>query len=288
MQQRVWITGAGGLIGNYLVKVAAQFATWARPIPLRHPDLDITDEAAIRSRFVTDRPDAVIHCAAMSTSRGCQDHPALAHKVNVQATAALAEIARDVPILFFSTDLVFDGQQGRYREEDAVNPLSVYGETKLAGERIVLAHPDGLIIRTSLNCGDSPSGTRGLDEQLRAAFASGQTLRLFNDEFRCPIPAEATARAAWELLEKQQRGIFHIAGAERLSRFEIGSLLAARWPELNPKIEPASFKEYDGAPRTPDTSLDCAKASRILSFALPKLSEWVNSCLGASARLRPG
>jgi dTDP-4-dehydrorhamnose reductase len=98
---------------------------------------------------------------------------------------------------------------------------------------------------------------------------------LFTDEFRCPIPAVETARAVWQLAIQNQPGLYHVAGAERLSRWRIGTLLATRWPELNPKIEPESLRSYRGVPRAPDTSLDCEKAQRCLSFPLPGFSSWL-------------
>ena len=153
--------------------------------------------------------------------------------------------------------------------------MSVYAETKVAAEQIVLANPLHIVIRTSLNGGTSPSGDRGFNEQLRNAWKSGQTLRLFTDEFRCPIHTEVTARAAWELLQKNQPGLYHVAGSQRLSRWDIGQLLAPRWPGLNPKMVATSFKEYEGAPRAPDTSLNCAKAQNLLSFRIPGLTEWL-------------
>jgi dTDP-4-dehydrorhamnose reductase len=70
-------------------------------------------------------------------------------------------------------------------------------------------------------------------------------------------------------------GLYHVAGSERLSRWQIGQLLAGRWPQLKPRIEPGSLKEYSGAPRAPDTSLNCAKAQDLLSFPLPSLTEWL-------------
>jgi dTDP-4-dehydrorhamnose reductase len=173
--------------------------------------------------------------------------------------------------------LVFDGRTGNYDEAAPVNPLSVYAETKAAAELIIRANPKHTVIRTSLNGGASPTGDRGFNEQMRRAWQAGQTLRLFTDEFRCPIAAEVTARAVWELAARNEPGLYHVAGSERLSRWQIGRLLAARWPELNPGIEPASLKEYAGAPRAPDTSLNCAKAQKLLSFRLPGLTEWLSA-----------
>lgn len=211
----------------------------------------------------------------MSRSPDCQANPQLARRINVDATAVLAELARDIPFVFFSSDLVFDGRAGNYDETAEVNPLSVYAETKVAAENIVLANPRHTVIRTSLNGGTSPTGDRGLNEQMRQAWQAGQTLKLFTDEFRCPIPAVVTAQAIWELVNNGATGLFHIAGAERLSRVQMGCLIAARWPQLNPMIEANSRKEYQGAPRPADTSLNCAKAQKLLSFPLPGLTAWL-------------
>lgn len=269
-----WVTGAGGLIGNYLVQLAPRFASGWRVAGLTRTELDLLDAAAVRRAFVEQRPQLVIHCAALSRSPGCQAKPELARQVNVEATALLCELAAEIPLAFFSTDLVFDGRSGNYHEASPVNPLGVYAGTKVEAERIVLANPRHLVIRTSLNAGISPTGDRGVNEQMRRACERGERLRLFTDEFRSPIPAAATARATWELVHHRQTGILHIAGTERLSRYELGKLMAARWPKLRPVIDAASCQGFQNPPRPPDTSLNCRKAQSILSFRLPAFGEW--------------
>lgn len=271
----IWITGAHGLIGNYLLQSAVAGAPGQRVIGLTHGQLDLTDFAAVRQFFREQPPQLIIHCAALSQSAACQSDPDLARRMNVETTALLAKLAAEIPFIFFSTDLVFDGRKGNYDEFAAVNPRSVYAETKVAAEKIVLANPRHTVIRTSLNGGVSPSGNRGFNEELRRAWQEGRSTRLFTDEFRSPISAAVTARAIWELAAQNQPGLFHLAGSERLSRFQIGRLLAARWPQLNPQIEAASLKEYSGAPRSPDTSLNCAKLQTLLTFPLPGLTNWL-------------
>lgn len=273
----LWITGAHGLIGNWLVRTARSRELGGPVAGLTRDQLDLTDFPKVRAKFRRQNPQLVIHCAALSRSPECQANPSLARRINVEATALLSELAADIPLFFFSSDLVFDGRTGNYDEAAAVNPLSVYAETKVAAERVVLANPKHTVVRTSLNCGDSISGNRGFDEQLRRAWQAGQTLRLFTDEFRSPIPAEATARAVWELVAQGKPGLYHIAGSDRLSRWQIGQLVAARHPELNPRIQPASLTEYSGAPRPPDTSLDCGRVQRLLSFQLPGLTQWLTN-----------
>ena len=273
----IWITGAGGLIGNYLVQSAPEFAPGTTVMGLTRAALDLQDSSAVRAEFRRQNPQLVIHCAALSKSPECEAKPALARKLNLEVTALLVELAAQVPLVFLSSDLVFDGRSGNYDESSPPNPLSVYAETKAAAERIVLANPKHLVIRTSLNGGTSPTGDRGFNEQMRRAWQAGQCLRLFTDEYRSPSAAAVTARATWELAGQGRTGLYHVAGSERMSRYQIGQLLAACWPQLHPRIEPASLKEYTGAPRAPDTSLNCAKAQKLLSFRLPGLTDWLSA-----------
>jgi dTDP-4-dehydrorhamnose reductase len=271
----VVVTGAGGLIGHALMMTAPACVPGWETHGLTRQQLDLTDTAALQGLFRELQPRLVVHCAALTKTELCEQNPALARTLNVAVTAYLAELAREMPFIFLSTDLVFDGRAGHYDEAAPVNPLSVYGKTKAEAERIVLANPRHTVVRTSLNGGTSPTGDRGFNEELRHAWHAGRALTLFTDEFRCPLPAVVTARALWDLALKDQPGLYHVAGAERLSRWQIGRLLAQRWPQLNPKIEPASRRDYSGPPRPADTSLNCAKVQKLLSFPLPGLTDWL-------------
>ena len=270
-----WITGAGGLIGSHLVRTAATFAPNWQVRGLTRDQLDLADFDAVRRAFQQDAPALIIHCAAMSRSPACQQNPALAHKLNVDVTARLAELAAEIPFVLFSTDLVFDGRAGNYDESATVNPLNVYAATKVAAEKIVLANPRHTVIRTSLNFGASPTGDRGFGAEMRQAWSSGQTLKLFTDEFRNPIPAVVTACAVWELVAQNSSGLFHLAGAEKISRWQIGQLLAARCPELHPRLEASSLRDYQGPTRSANTTLNCAKIQQRLSFPLPGFTAWL-------------
>jgi dTDP-4-dehydrorhamnose reductase len=275
MARTAWITGAAGLIGNYLVQTAPRLAPEWTVRGLTRPEVDLTDASAVLNLFRKHRPSLVIHCAALSRSPACQANLSLARAINVEATARLAELCAEIPFVFFSSDLVFDGREGHYTENDSPNPLSVYAETKVAAEQHVLAHPRHTVIRTSLNGGVSPTRDRGFNEEMRRAWSAGKTLTLFTDEFRSPIPAMITAQAVWELVQLDRPGLYHLGGAERLSRFEIGALVARRAPALEPQIAAGSLREYQGAPRPPDTSMDCRKIQSLLSFPLPGLRQWL-------------
>jgi dTDP-4-dehydrorhamnose reductase len=271
----VWITGANGLIGNYLVQTAPKFAPHWRVCALTRDQLDLLDFAAVRREFQKDQPQLVIHCAAVSAVAAAQLNPDLARRVNVDATALLAGLAADIPFVFFSTDLVFDGRKGNYTETDAVNPIHIYGETKLAAEQIVLKNSRHTVVRTSLNGGTSHAGNRGFNEDLRLAWQVGRMMNLFTDEFRCPIFAGETARAVWELVNQKRTGLFHVAGAEKLSRWQIGQLIAARWPRFNPKIIPGLAANVPNPPRPLDTSLNINKVQKVLPVPLPGLTGWL-------------
>jgi dTDP-4-dehydrorhamnose reductase len=272
----VWITGANGLIGSYLVQTAPRYAPQWTVRALTRDQLDLLDFPAIRRLFLEDRPSIVIHCAALAVVAEVQKDPVFAYRMNVEVTRFLAELAADIPFIFFSTDLVFDGRKGNYRETDLPNPLQHYGETKLAAEQIILINPRHLVIRTSLNAGVSRSGQRAFNEQLRHALQrAGQGMKLFTDEFRCPIPAIETARAVWDLAQKNVVGLYHVAGAKKLSRWDIGRLLVQRWPELQSKIESGRATDFPGPPRALDTSLDISKVQAVLSRPLPGLDEWL-------------
>lgn len=274
-QQFVWITGANGLIGNYLVQTAPRFAPHWRVRALTRDQLDLLDFDAVRREFQRDKPQLIIHCAAISTVAEALANPDLARRVNVGVTEFLAELAAEVRFVFFSTDLVFDGRKGDCVETDAVNPIHVYGEMKAAAEQIVLRNPHHTVVRTSLNGGTSRAGNRGFNEKLLLAWQAGQMMNLFTDEFRCPIFAGETARAVWELVNQKRTGLFHVAGAEKLSRWQIGQLIAARWPQLNPKITPGLAANFPGPPRALDTSLNITKVQKVLSVPLPGLTGWL-------------
>jgi dTDP-4-dehydrorhamnose reductase len=284
---KAWVTGSAGLIGCHLLRQAPLVVPDWTVVGLTRQTLDLEDAPAVQAAWRREPPDLVIHCAALSWAADCQANPDRARRLNVEVTARLAELAADIPFLFFSTDLVFDGRRGHYDETAAVNPLTVYAETKVAAEQVVLANPRHSVVRTSLNFGNSLSGDRSFNEDMRRTCQAAGTLRLFTDEYRCPVAAEVTARWVWLLARRNQPGLFHLAGAERLSRWEIGLLLAEIWPDVGACLRPASLREYQGPPRAPDTSLNCARIEKLLGAPLPRFSEWLARAYPEAVRHQP-
>ena len=275
MKPRVIVTGSAGLIGHYVVKNAARWAPGWEVHGLSRADLDLTHSSAVERVYQHLAPSAVIHCAALSRTTDCEQDPSLARRINVDVTAQLAYLSQDIPFLSVSSGEVFDGQRGWYREEDDPNPINVYGKTKLEAERVVLRNPRHTVVRIVLTAGVSKHGTRSFVEDMSRAAKSGKPVTLYGDEFRCPLPAGAVARAIWELLLRSTPGLYHLGGRERLSRWEIGQALLPWYSELQGCLIEGSARTHRGAPRPADLSLNCEKVQSVLSFPLPAFRRWL-------------
>src|SRR5215831_240629 len=238
MKPIAWVTGAGGLIGSYLVRMAPRWAPHWDVRGLTRIEVDLADESAVWRLWRGLQPELVIHCAAMSRAAACQEDPAAATRMNVKTTALLANLAAGIPFAFLSSDQVFDGRESWYVETDKLNPVNVYGQTKAKAEQIVLKNPRHTVVRVALTAGTSPTRDRSFVEDMCRAVERNQRLTLFTDEFRNPLPAGVVARAVWELIAHEQPGLYHLGGADRLSRMEIGELLAAWYPKLATYMQP--------------------------------------------------
>jgi dTDP-4-dehydrorhamnose reductase len=274
---RLLLTGASGQLGAYLLREIRQqgedVIAWSGSrtsslfgVPLQ--TVDLTDGDAIVTSFRVANTTAVLHAAAMARIADCWRDPALADLVNVQATQLLAELAEESKARFVhvSTDLVFDGKVGRYREDHVPAPLSIYGQTKLAAETSALKCPGAAVVRSSLlygpNLNDKPTFFDHLDASLRA----GQPLDLFEDEWRTPLSLSAAARSLVALVRSEITGLIHLGGPERMSRLEMGERLAGYLHIGNPRIRAISRNEAPGPePRPCDTSLDSSHWRRLFS-----------------------
>jgi dTDP-4-dehydrorhamnose reductase len=182
-----------------------------------------------------------------------------------------------VRLLHVSTDLVFGREPappGGFSEGDVPAPLGVYGETKAAGERALLAaDAAALVVRLPLLFGDSRGRGLGASDGLLAAIARGERPRLHLDEWRTPLDVRDAAGALVELVHGDERGLLHVAGPERVNRLQLGLLtLLARGDdpvEAQARLEPARRADFRaGPPRAEDTSLDASRALALLRTPL--------------------
>ncbi len=242
---------------------------------LTRADLDLTDRANVERTWKSLKLNAVIHCAALSRTKACEQDPDQARRDNVEVTAHLAQLSQNIPFIFLSSGEVFDGKTGGYGEADEPNPINVYGQTKLEAERVVLRNPQHTVVRIVLTSGTSQNGDRSFVEDMCRTAKTGNDVTLYADEFRCPLPASVIARAVWELVDRRQPGLYHLGGSERLSRWEIGETLLPWYPELNDRLVKGSSRNHVGNPRPADLSLRCNKIQQVLSFHIPGFREWL-------------
>ncbi|MEB3233774.1 MAG: NAD(P)-dependent oxidoreductase [Leptolyngbyaceae bacterium] len=236
MSKKILITGASGFLGWSLCQAARAQGWTVQGTYHRHlvtmagirlHRVDLTDFAALQEAIAPIQPDAVIHAAAQARPNQCELEPELAHRINVEATLNLAAWCSDraIPFSFISTNQVFDGTQAPYRETDPVSPINQYGEQKVAAEQGVLQrHPTALICRMPLMFGVAPTAPSFLQGFLQR-LAKGEPLKLFTDEFRTPLSGADAAQGILLALGKTT-GCLHLGGAERLSRYEFGQILA--------------------------------------------------------------
>jgi dTDP-4-dehydrorhamnose reductase len=275
MAPLVLITGAAGLIGYYLIKTAPRWASQWDVRGITRQDVDLTDAALLTGVVRSLKPLAIIHCAALSRTKDCEQDSERARRINVEITAHLAQLSQDIPFIFLSSGEVFDGRTGWYGETDEPNPINVYGQTKLEAERVVLQNPRHTVVRIVLTAGTSQHGDRSFVEDMCRVVKAGKDVTLYADEFRCPLPAGVIARVIWELVDRKQPGLYHLGGSERLSRWEIGETLLPWYPELKGHLVKGSAGNHVGSPRPADLSLRCDKIQSLLSFRIPGFREWL-------------
>jgi dTDP-4-dehydrorhamnose reductase len=267
---RMLITGAGGLLGAYLLRELVTrdaIVAWGGPrggerfgVPLRA--IDLTDTDAVSDAFRTARPDVVLHAAALARVADCWRELKTAWNINVAGTATLARLSADVGarLVFVSTDLVFDGERAPYREDDSPCPVSVYGQTKRSAEESVLTAQRSAVVRIGLLYGPSLHGRPSFYDEQATALRSGRPVTLFRDEWRTPLHLTTAARALIAVTMSDFNGLLHIGGPERLSRLEMGWRLAAFLG-----ADPSSIVATDRAtapasePRPRDVSLDSSR-----------------------------
>jgi dTDP-4-dehydrorhamnose reductase len=281
IMQKLLITGASGFLGWNLCQVAR--TEWeVHGIYDRHPieipgvhshQIDLTRLDLLKAEIDLIAPDAIIHTAAAASPNFCQAHPRQSYQINVAASQRLAEICAtaNIPFVFTSTDLVFDGTKPPYRETDLLSPINTYGEHKVAAEQAILtAYPQATICRMPLMFGMAPPTATSFIQPWIAALTADRSLQLFVDEFRTPVSGITAATGLLMALQHVQ-GIIHLGGKERISRYDFGRLLAEVFNFDPSLLVPIYQRDLQmTAPRAADVSLDSNKAIA-LGYNLPSL-----------------
>jgi len=243
------------------------------------------DKAAVTVLVDQIRPAVIVHTAACNPGYGTDFEATNTTGTRHVVRAAAACGAR---LIHISSDVIFDGEKGNYVEDDPPSPITPYGRSKaLAEEEVRASGAESVIVRTSLIYGWRPRVARQV-RWIVEGVKSGQPVRLFTDELRCPIWVESLAAAVLELAGMDYTGVLHVAGAQPLSRYEFGLRLLRfhgldpgppcseqsqrAYPEQSRRVIPALSRE-SGLHRPLDCTLDCSRARSLLRTPLPGVDE---------------
>lgn len=279
---RVLITGANGLLGQKLVTLLQseqdiELIATGRGIN-RNPagsytylSADLGNYEGLRAFIELAAPELAIHCAAMTQVDECENDREGCLAANVTATEHLISVAKaaNAYFLYVSTDFVFDGAAGPYRESDTPSPLSYYGECKLKAEKLV--EKSGLkhsIVRTVLVYGAGHQlGRTNIVLWVKQSLENREPIRVVNDQWRTPTLAEDLAMGCWLVAKGKHQGVFHISGSEMMSPYELALNVADFFNLDKTLITPVDASTFtQPAQRPPKTGFIIEKARAELGF----------------------
>ena len=281
---KVLLTGSNGLLGQKLIPLLLQqgvelIATSRGENRSEEQNgytyfpIDLAIPGALAQCIQNEKPDAIIHTAALTNVDACESEQDLCLRLNVDVVEEIVAAIQGTACHFvhLSTYFVFDGQQGPYSETDALNPLSVYGKSKAESERIVSESQlqKWTIARTIIVYGLCAQMSRSnLVLWAKGAMEKGEKLRIVNDQFRSPTLAEDLAQGCWAIVREGATGIFHLGGPETKSIYELVLEVAEVFGgDKDLLISTSSADLGQPANRPPRTGLDISKAKKVLGYA---------------------
>ena len=280
---KILITGSNGLLGQKLshklrIDDAVELIATSKgknrvsaKDGYTYHSLDITNKAAVEGLIEAQKPDVVINTAAMTNVDLCEDEKAACDALNVDAVQYLADACAriDAHLIHISTDFIFDGEDGPYKEEDEPNPLSYYGLSKLKSEQLLYAHKvKWSILRTIIVFGVGENLSKGnIVLWAKGALEKAEPLNIIDDQFRAPTLAEDLADACILAAKKKAYGIYNASGKDIMSIYEIVERIAKYYgnttENLN-KISTSTLNQKAGRP--PRTGFILDKAKEVLGY----------------------
>lgn len=281
---KLLVTGASGLLGATLVLTAREKVGDVIAVCGRHRfepqgvitfQADLSDERTATELIVNLRPHVVIHCAAMADVDACEIRPEDAKRINVGMTGYLMEGVSRVGarMVYISTDHVFDGEKGGYREEDPPAPLNVYALTKLEAEDVVIASGDRhLVVRTNIY-GWNFQNKQSLAEWILSRLEAGQRVPGFSDVYFSPILVNDLSDFLLRMISSDLGGLYNVAGGESLSKMEFAVRLARVFGLDATLVDSVLLKDAQlRTPRPRNLTLDTTKIEKALGIAMPSVA----------------
>lgn len=274
----ILITGANGQLGydfqRLFKKENIEF------IATDVNDLDITNIDEIRNFVENKNIDLIINCAAYNNVDKAEDEPLLCEKLNTLAPRDLALIAKEIGADFvtYSTDFVFDGEKtSPYTEEDTPNPLSIYGKTKLEGEKQVLSNYDrSFVIRTSWVFGIA---NNNFNKQVISWSKGKNELSIVDDQVSSPTYSKDLAFYSWELIKTKKYGLYHLSNGDKGSKYDQAKYVLEK-TNWNGKLNPAKTKDFNlKAKRAHYTKLNSEKLEKVIGKKIPSWKDGIDRFL---------
>ena len=281
---KLLITGASVLYGTKLAELSleANFEVYSTDVQeLRvkgnFVKLDITNKELVNDTFNKIKPDVVVHAATLTDVDKCETNKDLAWKINVEGTKNIVEASKRVGsfVVYISTDYVFSGEKGNYRESDEPNPINYYGLTKLRAEEIVKTQEEYFIGRPSVIYGSTPAaGKVNFALWLIETLSKGGRVKIVTDQWNTPTLNTNLAEMTIEIVQRKLTGTYHTCGASRVSRFEFALMIAETFDLEKELIETALSSQFTWPAKRPaDSSLDTSKAQEAFKVKPLKMRE---------------
>lgn len=281
--KKVVLTGSNGLLGQKVIDLVLNDPEIKLIASSKGPDrypvsggytyveADVCDLHAMRNLLETHRPNALIHTAAMTNVDACEAQQEACTLLNVHAVEQLAMLCKELNIhlIHLSTDFIFDGEHGPYREEDKAKPLSFYGQSKWQAEQAIVASGCSYaILRTIIVYGVAAQMSRSnIVLWAKGALEKGETLSVVNDQWRMPTLAEDLAAACILAVKKEAHGVYHVSGKDFMNMVELVEQVADFWHLDKTLIRPITSASLNqAAKRPPKTGFVLDKAIAELGY----------------------
>ncbi len=261
---KIFISGASGLVGGnchkYFLEQGAEVLGTYFSFPAENTQyfnsLDLADEK--NADVKSFNPDVIVHCGALTHVDYCEDHEEESYQKTVQSTINLLQLAKecDARFVYISTDYVFDGIDGPYKEEDFFNPLGIYAEHKLLGEDTVRASGISYLILRITNVYGDEIRNKNFVSRIIEQCKDGQELmlKLPIDQYATPVNALDVAKSMWLLLNDEKEGEYHIASTDYMNRIELALRVLKYFPEAKYELIPTLTEDLNQPAARPLTA----------------------------------